>query len=157
MERVWQNDGQILCMIYVCTYVRTYFVIILVAPYEVSVMGNPLHSKGSQLTLNCASEGGPQLRYIWVFLGNIISNSSMLIIDNVTTTDGGNYTCAVTNDAGSSDAIVTVYSKSFVITINCVHVCVCVLCVYVCVYICMCVCVCGCICVYVYVYIKQVL
>ena len=89
-------------------------------------MGNLLHSQGSQLTLNCTSEGGPQLQYIWVLLGNIISNSSMLIIDNVTTTDGGNYTCTVTNDAGSSDAIVTVYSKSFLITINgvcCVCIC----------------------------------
>ena len=131
---------------YVCfMYVRTYFVIILVAPYEVLVMGSPLHSQGSQLILNCTSEGGPQLRYIWVFLGNIISNSSILIIDNVTTTDGGNYTCTVTNDAGSSDAIVIVYSKSFVITIN--HVCVCV-----------CLCMCVCLCVYVYMYfIKQVL
>ena len=113
-------------------YVRTHFVIILVAPYEVSVMGNTLHSKGSQLTLNCASEGGPQLRYIWMFLGNIISNSSMLIIDNVTTTDGGNYTCTVTNDAGSSDALVTIYSKSFVITINRMYVCVLCVCMFVC-------------------------
>ena len=120
-------------------------------------MGNPLHSQGNQLTLNCTSEGGPQLRYIWVFLGNIISNSSMLIIDNVTTTDGGNYTCTVTNDAGSSDAIVTVYSKLFIITINRVYVYVfCVCCVYVvCIlFVYVCVCMCVCICVF---YIKQVL
>ena len=123
-----------------------YFVIILVAPYEVSVMGNSLHSKGSQLTLNCTSEGGPQLQYFWVFLGNIISNSSILIIDNVTTTDGGNYTCTVTNDAGSSDAIVTVYSKSFVITINFVYMCVVCVCLYVCV--CLCVYVYICVCVF---------
>ena len=126
-------------MYVLCTYICMYFVIILVAPYEVSVMGNPLHSQGSQLTLNCISEGGPHLGYIWVFLGNVISNSSMLIIDNVTTNDGGSYTCTVTNDAGSSNAIVTVYSKSFVITINRVYVCV--VCLYVCVYICVHMCV----------------
>ena len=123
-------------------------------------MGNPLHSQGNQLTLNCTSEGGPQLQYIWVFLGNIISNSSMLIIDNITITDGGNYTCTVTNDAGSSDAIVTVYSKLFVNHHKpCVRVrvCVCVFCM--CCVCCVCI-VCVCLCVYVRVcafYIKQVL
>ena len=78
------------------------------------MIGNTLYSQGNQLTLNCTSGGGPQLEYIWVFLGSIISNSPVLIIDNVNTIHGGDYTCAVTNDAGSSDATVTVYSKSFI-------------------------------------------
>ena len=77
--------------------------------------GDTLYSQGDQLMLNCTSEGGPQLEYSWVFLGDIISNSSMLVIDNVNTTHGGDYTCNVTNTAGSNDTTVTVYSKSFVI------------------------------------------
>ena len=77
--------------------------------------GNTLYSQGDQLMLNCTSVGGPQLEYSWVFLDDIISNSSMLVIDNVNTTHGGDYTCNVTNAAGSNDTTVTVYSKSFVI------------------------------------------
>ena len=89
-----------------------------VAPYEVTVTGNTLYSQGNQLMLNCTSQGGPQLEYSWTFLGDIISNSFMLIIDDVNTTHAGNYTCNVNNPAGSNDTTVTVYSKSFVIIMN---------------------------------------
>ena len=82
-----------------------------VAPYDTKVLGNISYSQGDQLTLNCTSEGGPQLEYSWEFLGDVISNSSMLIIDNVTTTHGGEYICIVTNNAETESEIVTVYSK----------------------------------------------
>ena len=88
---------------------------ISVAPYEVEVVGDTLYYQEDQLTLNCTSEGSPQLEYSWVFLGDIISNSSILIIDDVSTSDGGDYTCNVTNDAGYGNITVTVYSKSIVI------------------------------------------
>ena len=39
------------------------------------------------------------------------TNINNLTISNVTTLDGGNYTCAVTNDAGSSSDTVTVYGE----------------------------------------------
>ena len=85
----------------------------LVAPYDVVVMGDNTYSQGQQLQLNCSSEGGPQLEYTWLFSDDIIpnENDSTLIIDNVTTTDGGNYTCNVTNDAGVDYNIITVYSE----------------------------------------------
>ena len=87
------------------------YLTLLVTPYEVRVTGNTLYSQGNQLMLNCTSEGGPQLEYSWMFLGDIISNSFMLIINNVNTTHGGNYTCNVNNLAGSHDTNVTVYGK----------------------------------------------
>ena len=76
-------------------------------------MGNTSYSQGEQLQLNCSSEGGPQLEYTWTFSGGMITNatSNILTIDNVTTSNGGNYTCNVTNNAGYNTSTVTVYSE----------------------------------------------
>ena len=82
-----------------------------VAPYKVNAMGSNLYSQGQQLMLNCVSEGGPQLEYIWIFLGSEIANTAILMINNVNTTHGGDYTCNVTNDAGFDSDMITVYSK----------------------------------------------
>ena len=72
-----------------------------------------MYSQGEQLMLNCSSEGGPELEYTWLFSGSMIpnANTSTLIINNVNTTDGGNYTCNVTNAAGFDSDMITVYSK----------------------------------------------
>ena len=77
-------------------------------------MGDNLYDQGEQLQLNCLSEGGPVLEYTWLFSGNTIpnANTSTLTINNVNTTNGGNYTCNVTNDAGTDSNTITVYSKS---------------------------------------------
>ena len=76
-----------------------------------SVTGNNLYSQGEQLVLNCQSDGGPQLEYAWILSGNKISNNQTLTIDNVTASNGGDYTCNVTNDAGYDIDTVTVYSE----------------------------------------------
>ena len=103
-----------LCIHYsIITSLSLYF---SVAPYNVVVMGNNTYSQGQQLQLTCFSEGGPLLEYAWLFSDDIIpnQNTSTLIIDNVTTTDGGNYTCNVTNDAGVDYDTITVYSELLV-------------------------------------------
>ena len=76
-------------------------------------MGDNTYFQGQQLQLNCSSEGGQQLEYTWILSDDITlnQNTSTLTIDNVTTTDGGNYTCNVTNDAGVDYGIITVYSE----------------------------------------------
>ena len=73
-----------------------------------------MYNRGEQLQLNCSSEGGPVLEYTWIFPGSTmhIANTSTLTINNVDTTHGGDYTCNVTNDAGTDADIITVYSKS---------------------------------------------
>ena len=85
----------------------------LVAPYNVLIMGENLYSQGQQLQLNCSSEGGPVLEYTWLFSGSLIpnANTSSLVIDNVNTAHGGDYTCNVTNKAGASHNNVTVYTQ----------------------------------------------
>ena len=88
-----------------------------VAPYNVVIMGDNTYSQGEQLQLNCSSEGGPELKYTWTFSGGMIddANTNMLTIANVATSNGGEYTCSVSNDAGSNKETVTVYSKFFVL------------------------------------------
>ena len=46
------------------------------------------------------------------------ANTNMLTIANFTTSNGGDYTCTVTNDAGYDSDTITVYSKSIVCAIN---------------------------------------
>ena len=97
-----------------------------VAPYNVAIMGDNLYNQGEQLQLNCSSEGGPVyvLEYTWLLSGNTIPNinTSTLTINSVTTTDGGNYTCNVTNNAGSANNNITVYSKSLSISRHTYHI-----------------------------------
>jgi len=69
------------------------------------------------LELNCTAEGGSNISYAWTKNGDYgmfsISNSSTIIIHNVTINDAGNYICSVSNDAGnsSSSAHIIVYGK----------------------------------------------
>ena len=89
-----------------------------VAPYNVVIMGDNLYYQGEWLQLNCLSsaEGGAELKYIWFFSGDTIpnANTSTLTINNVNTTHAGDYTCNVTNNAGTDSSTITVYSKSLV-------------------------------------------
>ena len=74
------------------------------------------YSQGEQLQLSCSAEGGPELEYTWSFSDDIIDNvyTSMITIANLTTPNGGDYTCNVSNDAGFDSETITVYSKFFV-------------------------------------------
>ena len=89
----------------------------LVAPYDVAIMGDNMYPQESQLELSCSSEGGPNLVYSWSRSGTheisatTTTNTNTLTISDLATVDGGDYTCTVTNDAGSSNTTVTVYSK----------------------------------------------
>ena len=99
----------------------------LVAPYNVDAVGNDMYPQGEQLMLNCLSEGGPELEYRWTFLGNETSTDQTLTIDNVNPSNGGDYTCTVTNDAGYDSDTITVYSEFvcmnfWVCTHNVLHV-----------------------------------
>ena len=66
---------------------------------------------GGVIELNCTSEGGPQLDYTWIFSDSIVDNDAVLNIANATVSNGGDYTCNVTNDAGYDSNTTAVYSK----------------------------------------------
>ena len=66
---------------------------------------------GSGIELTCTSEGGPQLDYSWIFSNSEIETDAVLNIPVAAVSDGGDYTCNVTNDAGSDSNTTTVYSE----------------------------------------------
>ena len=70
-----------------------------------------MYPQGDQLILRCLSEGGPQLEYSWLFSGEEIATTPILTINNVSDSNGGEYTCNVTNEAGSESDTIIVYSK----------------------------------------------
>ena len=86
-----------------------------VSPNNVTIIGQNMYPQGNQLELTCSSEGGPDLTYSWsrtnMFSATTVTNTNTLTIDNVAAVDGGDYTCTVTNGAGTSNASVTVYSE----------------------------------------------
>jgi len=93
----------------------SFLFIYIVAPYDINITGDDTYSNGNLLQLYCISDGGPRLEYSWsrtyTFSYETATYTNNLTISNVTTLDGGNYTCTVTNDAGSSSNTVTVYSE----------------------------------------------
>ena len=84
---------------------------ILVAPYNVEIAGIRRYPYGSDIELNCTSEGGPQLEFSWIFSNSITDNDAMLNIISATVSNGGDYTCNVSNNAGFSSNTTTVYSE----------------------------------------------
>ena len=98
----------------------------IVTPHNVNITGDNTYPHGSQLQLHCSSEGGPQLEYSWSSPNSTYTTTNNLTISNVTTLDGGNYTCTVINDAGSSSNTVTVYGELVHITHVSILLCICV-------------------------------
>lgn len=80
------------------------------------ITGMRRYPYGSDIKLLCTSEGGPQLEYNWIFLDSAIDNDAILNISNVDISHGGEYTCNVTNDAGSDSNMTTVYSELIIAT-----------------------------------------
>ena len=83
----------------------------LVVPYNVEITGMRRYSYGSDIELTCTSEGGPQFEYNWMFVEQEVGNYSMLNISNANASNGGDYTCNVTNVAGYATNTTMVYSE----------------------------------------------
>ena len=103
--------------VYICRTKLTvvYSFLCTVAPYSVAIMGDNTYDNGTQLMLSCSSEGGPDLVYSWsrtnTFSATTTTNTSTLTISDLATVDGGDYTCTVNNNAGTSNRTITVYGE----------------------------------------------
>ena len=68
--------------------------------------------------LMCNSSGGPNNTYEWIKDGTILdgetSDTLTLMIANASS--GGNYTCTVSNAAGSGSASITLYVAPYIVT-----------------------------------------
>ena len=76
---------------------------VFIAPF-----GDISTSFGSPVTLNCTAEGGPNNTFQWTLQGQVVSDVSQLQFPSITGSDGGLYTCTVTNAAGSGSATTTI-------------------------------------------------
>ena len=67
---------------------------------------NMVFDRGDNVTLNCSAQGGPGNTYQWQRSGTDLDNETMqtLTITQISATDGGEYTCVVSNAAGSGSA-----------------------------------------------------
>ena len=67
------------------------------------------------MTLTCSSMGGPELLYQWQFNGDNLDGGrfSSLKLPNVTASHGGEYTCVVSNIAGSDSASTFMYISPY--------------------------------------------
>ena len=76
------------------------------------------YSRGDNITLQCTSIGGPENAFQWLFDGEALAgeNSPTLILSNVNATDGGVYSCMVSNAAGNSTDDTTVFIAPYFIT-----------------------------------------
>ena len=97
---------------------------------------------GSSITLTCTSSGSPPDTFTWMKDGVSVTQStdittmvytntmavfnSSYIINNVSASDNGTYTCTVTNLIGSDNSTFTIYIRK---SLLCMHACM-----YVCMY-----------------------
>jgi len=63
-------------------------------------------NRGDNVTLKCSAQGGPDNTYQWQRHGTDLDNETMqtLTLTQINATDGGEYTCVVSNAAGSGSA-----------------------------------------------------
>ena len=77
---------------------------------------NPVTSRGNSIAFICSAMGGPNNTFQWEMNGNIIGNDSMLEVMDIDASSGGNYTCTVSNAAGSGSASTTLYVAPYIVT-----------------------------------------
>lgn len=77
-----------------------------------------LYDDGNNATLQCSSEGGPNNTYQWQVNGSNITGATLpvLMLADVRVSDGGEYTCVVSNAAGSDEASTSLYVSLTFIT-----------------------------------------
>ena len=107
----------------------------LVSPEgSVQLISQTLTEQGSTFSLECRAEGGPNNQHVWYHRGVLLVDTSVLTItsssndthsvsilsvNNVDAgTHRGDYTCNVTNMAGSESKTSTVVGKSVIYRVD---------------------------------------
>ena len=70
------------------------------------------------VTFSCSAQGGPDNGYQWQYDGVVLMDetNTTLTIDDIGAVNGGNYTCVVSNAAGSDSATATLYVAPAIVT-----------------------------------------
>ena len=112
--------------------IKFYF---LVSPEDsVQLINQTLTKRGGTFNLECRAEGGPNNQHVWYHRGVLLADNSVLTITSFSNdthsvsilslsnvnaaTHKGDYTCNVTNMAGSASKTSTVVGKSIVLRID---------------------------------------
>ncbi|CAM9592142.1 unnamed protein product [Lampetra fluviatilis] len=97
---------------------RATLVSVHVPPAFTELPGDVSLNKGERLVLGCTATGIPTPSITWSFNNNILpvtpssaSGRSELVVDGVSKSDGGTYTCTATSAVGSVRALGSVYVK----------------------------------------------
>ena len=77
-----------------------------------------MSSRGNNVTLVCTAMGGPDNTFQWEMEGTVIRNESMSMLKlvDIDASDGGDYTCTVSNAAGNDSASTTLYVAPYIVT-----------------------------------------
>ena len=72
-----------------------------------------LTTAGASVSIKCCAEGGPDNIFHWNHNGEVLANETakFLNVSAMTAGDLGNYTCMVTNRAGSGSSSSTIHGK----------------------------------------------
>lgn len=86
---------------------------------EDSVAVSPLDiisSLGDSVMFVCTAMGGPGTSFEWLLNGTFIGNNSVLNLEKIDALYGGNYTCTVSNAAGTDSASTMLYVVPYIVT-----------------------------------------
>ena len=96
------------------------FFLLVVSPNgSVAVSPNiSISNLGDNVTFTCSAQGGPNNTFQWMKDGEILDNETegVLVLTDITASDGGVYTCVVSNAAGNDSDICTLYVSPYFIT-----------------------------------------
>ena len=67
----------------------------------------------NMVTYTCYADGGPGNTYEWLQLrdNSVVSSMQELILDSTDPSDGGDYQCTITNNAGDTTIMTTINGK----------------------------------------------
>ena len=75
-------------------------------------------NRGDNVTFTCSSQGGPNNTFQWMRNAQLLDSEreGVLVLTDITGTDGGVYTCVVSNAAGNDFDISTLYIRPYFTT-----------------------------------------
>ena len=90
---------------------------ITVSPEDsVDIVPLNVASLNENVTLTCTAMGGPGNSFQWEIEGKVVGNVNMLELVDIDASNGGNYTCTVSNTAGNDSASITLYVAPYIVT-----------------------------------------
>ena len=89
-----------------------------VAPGKLIISQIKTANFGDNVTLTCSARGGPQNVFQWQTNGTDLpgENQTTLQLTDIDATDGGEYTCVVSNGAGNDSISTTLYIRPYFTT-----------------------------------------